>query len=128
MALRCPTYKLTRAFRGVEWYAVTYDEPGTEIRTPSQIGLATRKRLMFQYEHEVRAIITNDFSDSRITWYELGCTFDFDPEFFISSIAVHPEADSTLMDAVVRAVRDYAPKLAENVAWSAMREPPPLLK
>jgi hypothetical protein len=32
------------------------------------------------------------------------------------------------MDIVVRAVADYAPKLKNKVAWSAMREPPPLLK
>ena len=126
VAIRCPTYTLTRAFTGISWYAVTYDEPGTEIRTPSATGLATRKRLMFQYEHEVRAII-NDATGLPVTQHEFGCTCDFDVEKLISSIAVHPEADSTLMDAVIRAVRDYAPSLSDKVAWSKMREPPPLL-
>ncbi|WFU77403.1 hypothetical protein QA645_22885 [Bradyrhizobium sp. CIAT3101] len=128
VAICAPSYNLTRAFQGVSWYPVTYDAPGTEIRTPSPTGLATRKRLMFQYEREVRAIITDGMIGTPVTWHEFGCTCDFDPELLISSIAVHPEADSTLMDAVVRVVRDYTPKLSDNVAWSKMREPPPLLK
>jgi hypothetical protein len=128
VAIRCPTYNLTRLVPGLHWYAVTYDEPGTEIVTPTPTALATRKRLMFKYEQEVRAIITDNRMEHSITRYEFGCTCDFDPERLISSVAVHPEADSTLMDAVVRAVGDYAQKLSGKVAWSAMRESPPLLE
>jgi hypothetical protein len=54
--------------------------------------------------------------------------YALEPEELIQSIAVHPQAEPALMDIVVRAVADYAPKLKDKVVWSAMREPPPLLK
>ena len=128
VAVSVPTRSLQRALGKVHLYVVTYDEPGTTLRTPNALDLATKKRLMFDYEREVRAIATEDTSDPKLTRGEFGCTCDVDPEQIITNIAVHPEADSTLMEAVVRAVDDYAPKLRNKVAWSTMREPPPLLK
>ncbi len=61
-------------------YVVAYDEPGTEIKTPTPEGLATRKRLMFEYEREVRAIAFPDTSDPKLNKGEFGFTYDIDPE------------------------------------------------
>jgi hypothetical protein len=128
VAISVATRSLQLALGKVKLYAVTYDKPGTALRTPTAIDLATKKRLMFEYEREVRAIAMADTPDPKLGKGELGFTYDIDPEKLISSIAVHPEADSTLLDAVMRAVDDYAPRLRGKVTWSAMREPPPLLK
>jgi hypothetical protein len=84
---------------------------------------------MFEYEREVRAIATTETDDPKLDKSgTLGWTYPFEPEKMITSIAVHPDADGTLMEAIVRAVADYAPALSDKIAWSAMREPPPLLK
>jgi hypothetical protein len=128
VAISVPTRWLVQALGNVKLYAVTYSEPGTELRTPNAIDLATKKRLMFDYEREVRAIATIDTPDPKLGKGEFVFTYDIDPEKLITGIALHPEADSTLMDAVMRAVDDYAPKLRDKVEWSRMRAPPPLLK
>jgi hypothetical protein len=128
VAIRVPTRWLHQALGKVSLHVVTYEDPGTELRTPTAIDLATKKRLMFEYEREVRAIATPDTNDPKLEKKALGWTYPIDPEKLIRSIAVHPEADGTLMEAVVRAVEDYAPSLKDKIAWSAMREPPPLLK
>jgi hypothetical protein len=52
-----------RALGNVKLYVVEYCEPGSEIRTPTALELARKKRLMFEYEREVRAIATIDTSD-----------------------------------------------------------------
>jgi hypothetical protein len=128
VAICVPLRSLQLALGNVKLYVVTYDNPGTELRTPNALSLATKKRLMFDYEREVRAIATTETSDPKLMKGEFGFTYDIEPEALIKSIAIHPEADSTLMEAVARAVDDYAPKLRGKVTWSAMREPPPLLK
>lgn len=128
IAISTPTRRLHEALGKVTLHVVKYNEPGAERRTPTAIELATRKRLMFEYEREVRAIATVDTPDPRLCKGEFGFTYDIEPGDLIKSIAVHPEADATLMDAVIRAVDDYVPKLKDKVTWSAMREPPPLLK
>jgi hypothetical protein len=128
VAISVPLRSLQLALGNVKLYVVTYDNPGTELRTPNALSLATKKRLMFDYEREVRAIATTETSDPKLMKGEFGFTYDIEPEALIMLIAVHPESDSTLMEAVVRAVDDYAPKLRDKVTWSAMLEPPPLLK
>jgi hypothetical protein len=128
VAIAVATRSLGLALGNVKLYVVTYDKPGTTLRTPSALDLATKKRLMFEYEREVRAIATVDTPNPKLGKGEFGFTYDIEPEELIFSIAVHPEADSTLMDAVMRAVDDYVPKLRDKVTWSAMREPPPLLR
>ncbi len=60
VAISVPTRWLKQTLGNVKLYVVTYSEPGTELRTPSAIDLATKKRLMFDYEREVRAIATVD--------------------------------------------------------------------
>jgi hypothetical protein len=129
VAISVPKRWLHQALdKKVPLHVVTYGNPGTELRTPTPLHLATKKRLMFEYEREVRAIATTDTSDPNLVKGEFGCTYPIDPGRLITSIAVHPEADSTLMEAVVRAVDDYAPQLRDKIAWSAMKAPPPLLK
>jgi len=128
VAICVPLRRLKQALGKIDLYVVTYDNPGTELRTPSALALATKKRLMFEYEREVRAIIVEEVSDPKLTKGELGCTYEIDPESLIESIAIHPEADSTLMETVFRAVSDYAPRLKDKIVWSAMRAPPPLAK
>jgi hypothetical protein len=128
VAIAVATRSLQLALGNIKLYVVTYDQPGTTLRTPTAIDLATKKRLMFEYEREVRAIATVDTPNPKLGKGEFGFTYDIDPEELIFSIAVHPEADGTLMDAVMRAVDDYVPKLRDKVTWSAMREPPPLLR
>lgn len=127
VAISTPTRWLRQALGNVHLHVVDYCEPGSEIKTPSAIGLATRKRLMFEYEREVRAIATIDTNDPKLNKGELGFEYDINPEELITSIAVHPEADGAVMDVVVHAVDTYAPNLRDKVTWSAMREPPPLL-
>jgi hypothetical protein len=128
VAISTPWRVLGQAIGNVKLYVLTYCEPGSEIKTPTALELATKKRLMFDYEREVRAIATADTKDSKLIKGEFGFQYPIEPEQIIRSIAVHPEAGPELMNTVVRAVNDYAPKLKDKVAWSAMREPPPLLK
>jgi hypothetical protein len=128
VAISTPWRTLGKALGNVKLYVVTYCEPGSEIKTPTALELATKKRLMFEYEREVRAIATIDTNDPALIKGELGFQYPIEPEEIIRSIAVHPEAGPDLIETVVRAVMDYAPKLRDKVAWSAMREPPPLLK
>jgi hypothetical protein len=128
VAISTPTRWLQTALGNVPLCVVNYGEPGEELKTPTALNLATKKRLMFDYEREVRAIATFDTSDSNLVKGEFGFEYPVDVERLVSSIAVHPEADATLFDIVVRAVSDYAPKLVDKVRWSAMRELPPLLK
>ncbi len=126
VAVSTPMRWLRNALGNVHLYVVTYCEPGSVVRTPELLELATKKRLMFDYEREVRAIATEDTDDPKLIRGGLGYQYPIEPEEIIASIAVHPEAGPDLMEMVARAVTDYAPKLTGKVAWSSMREPPPL--
>jgi hypothetical protein len=128
VAISTPMRWLKEALGNVPLYVVNYGQPGDELRTPTAIDLATKKRMMFEYEREVRAIATVDTSDPKLIQGEFGFEYPIDLEKLIKSIAVHPEADATLFDIVTRAVSDYAPDLINKVGWSAMRELPPLLR
>jgi hypothetical protein len=83
---------------------------------------------MFDYEREVRAIADYETFNPKLSKGEFGFEYSIEPEELINSISVHPEASASLMETVSRAVADYAPKLKNKVAWSAMRDPPPLFK
>jgi hypothetical protein len=128
VAVSTSTRSLMKAVGNVKLYVVTYCEPGIEIKTPTALQLATKKRVMFDYEREVRAVATTETQDPKLTKGEFGFEYIIDPEALINSIAVHPEAEPALFDTILRAVDDYAPKLRNSVSWSTMREPPPLLK
>src|ERR1700738_1137172 len=56
----------------IKLYVVTYDQPGTTLRTPTALDLATKKRLMFEYEREVRAIATVDTPNPKLGKGEFG--------------------------------------------------------
>jgi hypothetical protein len=97
---------------------VNYETPGTRKRTPSQIELVTMKRPMFAYEQEVRVFL---FAEENVQGHALG----WNPEKYVESIRVHPEADNSFIETVIDTVDHYAPALRDHVAWSEMREPPP---
>ena len=92
VAISTPVRVLGRAIGKVKLYVVAYCEPGTEIKTPTALGLATKKRLMFDYEREVRAIATVETNDPKLIKGEFGFQYPIEPEQIIRSIAVHPEA------------------------------------
>lgn len=97
VAICTPTRTLGAALGNVKLYVVEYCDPGSEIKTPSALGLATKKRLMFDYEREVRAIATAETSDPKLSKGEFGFEYSIDPEQVIKSISVHPEASASLM-------------------------------
>jgi hypothetical protein len=102
---------------------VTYGTLGSIRRTPTEIDLITKKRPMFEYEHEVRIVrLTEADVDDSFLGYRL----DWDPETNVELIRVHPEADSSFMHTVSTAVERYAPALKGHIEWSAMKERRPL--
>lgn len=101
---------------------IEYGVPGSRRQTPTRLDLATKKRPMFEYEHEVRIVQASE-GDAEPA---LGHTIHWDPEKWIELIMVHPEADGSFMDTVTAAVTAYTPALKDRVKWSAMREVPPL--
>ena len=102
VAISTPVRVLQKALGNVKLYVVTYCEPGSEIGTPTAISLATKKRVMFDYEREVRAIATGDTDDPKLIKGETGFKYPIKPEQIIRSIAVHPEAGPELMETVAR--------------------------
>jgi hypothetical protein len=123
VAIQTTFGRLRKSVDGLPLYPVTYETPGSRRRTPTPIDLFTKKRPMYEYEHEVRIVfagegeIENDVIGHRIKW---------DPEKSVELIRVHPEADHSFMQTVAAAVEHYAPALKHHVAWSAMKERPPL--
>lgn len=123
VAIQTTLSKLTKSVGDLPVRRVEYGTPGSIRRTPTRLDLVTKKRPMFEYEHEVRIVqaIEGDAAEAI-----LGHRFDWHPEKWIELISVHPEADSSFMETVTKAVADYAPALKDRVQWSAMREVPPL--
>jgi len=76
---------------------------------------------MFEYEHEVRVVRDMEVEED-IAGYRLG----WDPDKSLQLIRVHPEADASFMQTVSKTVEHYAPALNDCVAWSGMKERPPL--
>lgn len=79
---------------------VTYSIPGESKRTPTIPDLATKKRLMFEYENEVRII--HHIEDSKSNEVIKGYSLDWDIEFNLESIRVHPESDAAFYETVVK--------------------------
>ena len=77
---------------------------------------------MFAYEHEVRIL---HVCDDDAPTFPAGFGQPWNPEQYVESIWVHPEADQAFMDTVTATVATYAPTLNEKVAWSAMNAKPP---
>jgi hypothetical protein len=78
---------------------------------------------MFAYESEVRIIDSKDRAGSEKEIFGYG--LDWRPEDNIESIRVHPEADNSFMETVVKVVEQYATALKDRVAPSEMSAPPP---
>ena len=126
VAIQTTLSKLKESVGSLPVYRVTYEIPGTSKRTPTLPDLVTKKRLMFAYEQEVRVVLFGD--DPSLTQVEreaLGCRLDWEPEKYVESIRIHPEADCSFLETVKVATEHYAPKLKTHVEWSAMKFGPP---
>lgn len=120
VALETNYEKLVHSLNGPKLFQVVYDTPGSNKRTPTVEELVTKKRPMFEYEHEFR-IVQIERGAGEVP----GISMDWDLEEHVIGVRVHPEADASFMKTVVAAVADYAPALKERVVWSDMRLPPP---
>jgi hypothetical protein len=127
VALQTTFDRLRESVGGLPVYRVAYEIPGMRKQTPTLVDLVTKKRPMFAYEQEVRVV--RDATTEPIHEQEvLGHTLEWNPDLILQSVLIHPEADFSFMETVTAAVAHYAPALKDSVVWSAMREPPPLLK
>jgi len=78
---------------------------------------------MFEYEHEYRLILVeNATADEAVR----GIALEWDPEKWVDSIRIHPEADEAFVEAVVHVVEQYAPALKGAIQLSAMVGKPPI--
>ncbi len=121
VALETNYDKLVASLNGPALYQVSYESPGNAKRTPTREDLITKKRPAFEYEQEFRILLTKEAASE-----ESGLPIDWNPEEHLVGIRVHPEADTSFMQAVAAAIADYAPALKDCVIWSDMREPPPV--
>jgi hypothetical protein len=127
IAIQSTLGKLRDSGAGLPIYRVEYATPGAQRRTPTVIDLVTKKRPMFAYEQEVRLVyVAESDQDESLDVREHGRCLGWDPESHVDSIRVHPLADTSFMEAVVGVVEHHAPVLRHRVAWSAMRDPPPV--
>lgn len=113
--------KLVASLNGPKLLSVSYENLGGSKRTPSLEDLVTKKRPMFDYEHEFRIVhMVQDAAELP------GLPIDWSPEEHLLGIRVHPEADESFMQTVLAAVASHAPALKEEVVWSEMRGQPPV--
>ena len=82
---------------------------------------------MFDYEHELRIVAHDDTTNTQVIKGEFGYQMPFNPSELIEAIVVHPEADESFNEVVLKAVETYAPDITNRVRWSSMRESPPLI-
>ncbi len=123
VAIQTTLGRLQESTRGIPLYRITYGTLGIRKQTPTRVDLVTKKRPMFEYEHEVRIVL---ISEGEVDENILGRRLEWSPEKNVELIRVHPEADYSFMETVSAAVEHYAPTLKNYIAWSAMRERPPL--
>ena len=122
VAIQTTVEKLQASLGGLRLHRITYETPGAAKRTPERLDLVTKKRPMFDYEREVRIVLEKQDFENGVLGHEV----DWDLEKHVEFIRVHPEADNSFLETVSSVVDDYAPALKGRVAWSAMKEPPPL--
>ncbi len=103
-------------------HKVNYGIPGNRARTPTREDLITQKRRMFEYEHEFRLVLTENSTEDEAT---KGIELQWDPEIWVESIRIHPEADRPFFEAAERVVEHFAPALKAVIQPSAMSEKPP---
>jgi hypothetical protein len=101
---------------------VTY-EVGKRKSTPTIPDLASKKRPMFEYEHEVRVV--RYFEENAPPLDLPGLPIRWDAETNLESVRLSPEADDSFMETVRATVEKFAPKLLRRVEWSDMEIPPP---
>lgn len=118
--------KLQQQFQNISLYGIRYEHPGKTKSTPVKLDLATIKRPMFSYEHEVRFIAEPDYNNPKLNKGEFGFEYDIEPEQFIERIVIHPLADLSFKETVMLLVNGLSPSLREKVVWSEMRGGPPL--
>lgn len=103
-------------------YRVTYETPGSSKRTPTLPDLVTKKRPVFAYEQEIRVVFIDGEHTER---QALGRCLEWNPDRYVESIRVHPDADQSFLETVTETINQYAPRLKDCVSWSAMNAPPP---
>jgi hypothetical protein len=123
---------LKKSVELIDVLEVAYGPQNTEGAEVNAIKLATQKRPMFEYEHEVRIVLMQDYSylDNNPDRKWFGTGIYWDPEVHIESIRLHPKAEAWFMQAVTKTVLRLAPKLSlddgsPNVAYSEMSVAPP---
>uniref|UniRef100_Q07I65 DUF2971 domain-containing protein n=1 Tax=Rhodopseudomonas palustris (strain BisA53) TaxID=316055 RepID=Q07I65_RHOP5 len=126
VAIRTTLMALKQSVPQLNVVRVEYREPGVYRVTPTREELVSVKRKSFEYEQEIRIVGTNETFDPSIIKAEMGLQVPFDFEKTVHGIVVHPAADQSFFDTVVGAVDRWAPTLTNRVAWSHMREKPPL--
>lgn len=126
VAIRTTLMALKEAVPRLNVVRVEYREPGVFRVTPTRDELISVKRTSFEYEQEIRIVATDDTSDPSFIRWEMGLQVPFDLEKAVHSVVVHPAADQSFFDTVMGAVDQWAPRLTRHVAWSHMREKPPL--
>lgn len=126
VAVRTTLLALKQAVPRLDVLRVEYREPGVFRMTPTREELISVKRKSFEYENEIRIVATDAISDPSFTRSEFGLQIPFEFESAIHEIIVHPAADDSFFDTVTGIVDKYAPKLTHRVAWSHMRQKPPL--
>jgi len=126
VAIQTTLAKLQQSVGALAVYRVTYEVPGPSRRTPTHADLVTKKRPVFAYEQEVRVV---SFEEDRLAEVEdekvRGRCLSWDPEMYVESIRVHPQADDSFFETVMAVVEQYAPSLEGCVARSDMNAPPP---
>ncbi|MEQ1775543.1 MAG: hypothetical protein ABL891_17340 [Burkholderiales bacterium] len=122
VAIQTTVAKLNSSVGDLPLMPVTYQTPGSNRKTPTLTDLATEKRPMFAYEHEVRVL---HLADSDAPSYPIGFGLPWDCEQHVEHIYVHPEADQSFMETVIATVAVHAPSLKDRVVWSAMNEQRP---
>jgi hypothetical protein len=121
IAVQTTFERLQISAAGLGVYPIDYGPIGAAKRTPSRLDLVTKKRLMFDYEREVRIVLEKEEFE-RV----MGHTMDWDPRMQIDAVFIHPEADEAFFQTAMDIIERYAPILLTRTRWSAMKEPPPL--
>ena len=104
-------------------HTIDYGPIGEVKRTPTRLDLVTKKRLMFDYEREVRIVLGKEEFEA-----VLGHTMDWDPSTHVNAVFIHPEADQAFYQTTIDIIDRYAPKLRSRTHWSVMKEQPPLAR
>lgn len=124
VAIQTTLRRLRASVQGLPVRFVDYAPRGD--RTPNVDDMVIQKRPMFAYESEVRVVLVSDLTDKPNPEREVvGTGLPWDLEGVVESVRVHPDSDYSFIETVTDIVRQYAPKLADHVAYSAMATRPP---